>query len=80
MKCWGRNESYELGDGTTTTRTLPTSVVGLDGAIDDIELGETQSCARMAAGHTKCWGWNGDGRLGNGATNYTQTFPIDGAQ
>lgn len=80
MKCWGYNGYSQLGDGTTTTRTLPTDVVGLTGAIDAIELGETQTCALMAEGHTKCWGYNGDGRLGNGATNYTQSFPIDVSQ
>ena len=80
LKCWGYNSSYQVGDGTATTRVLPTAVVGLGGGVATLELGNSHSCARMTSGRTKCWGYNYEGRLGNGATNSVQQFPIDIAQ
>lgn len=35
VKCWGWNEHGGLGDGTLTTRLVPTSVAGLDDADGD---------------------------------------------
>lgn len=79
-KCWGSNGYYQLGDGSTTSRNLPTPVANLGGSIAMLELGDASSCARMSDGRTRCWGYNGDGRLGNGATNSYQMFPIDVSQ
>jgi alpha-tubulin suppressor-like RCC1 family protein len=28
LLCWGRNESGQVGDGTTTNKSTPTAVVG----------------------------------------------------
>src|SRR5262249_17493988 len=57
-----------------TDRLTPVSVSGVTnavaiaaGTVSDI-TGFAFSCALLADGNTKCWGFNGDGELGNGTT------------
>ena len=74
--CWGpRNESGQLGDGTTTPRTAPTPVVG-DLKFASISAGEGHTCGVTTSGAAYCWGgasadapWdNTEGQLGDGTT------------
>lgn len=53
--CWGENGLGVLGDGTTTTRTTPTAVPGLDGVVE-IASGQTVTCARRSDDTVWCWG------------------------
>jgi len=81
--CWGYNAHGELGNdisascdsqnpGVPCTFT-PTAVVGLGGTVtaigasDDADNGDT-TCVLLADGTVQCWGYNGDGELGNGTT------------
>jgi hypothetical protein len=64
-RCWGRNSSGQLGDGTTTSRTLPVTVQGLTGVVSVSTDGST-SCAVLADHTVMCWGDNSHGTLGNG--------------
>mmetsp|Transcript_13448 Transcript_13448/g.54312 ORF Transcript_13448/g.54312 Transcript_13448/m.54312 type:complete len:97 (-) Transcript_13448:4469-4759(-) len=43
VKCWGENDSGQLGDGTTTDRTTPVEVSGITAAMRVI-LGNDHSC------------------------------------
>ncbi|MBN1630161.1 MAG: S-layer homology domain-containing protein [Thermoleophilia bacterium] len=64
---WGGNESGQLGDGGTTTRTVPTRVgTATDWAV--IAAGDTHSLAVKTDGTLWAWGENSDGRLGDGTT------------
>lgn len=76
VKCWGANDSGQLGDGTTTTRNRPVSVVGLSSGVASVKTGQMHSCARTTSGGLKCWGFNTDGQLGNG-TNTASSTPVD---
>ncbi|MCX6729800.1 MAG: hypothetical protein NTV95_04160 [Candidatus Saccharibacteria bacterium] len=65
VKCWGQNNYGQLGDGTTTDRTVPTLVPGLTG-VTSVSSGNNHSCAVITGGTAKCWGANDDGQLGDG--------------
>ena len=73
--CWGSNGSGRLGDGTTTGRCTPVSVVGLSSGIAEVGVGVAHSCARSLSGEVWCWGDNGDGQVGDG-TNATRLSPV----
>ncbi len=68
VKCWGLNTAGQLGDDTTTIRLTPVDVVGLDADIVAVSAGSDHTCALTRAGRVKCWGWNGNGQLGDGTT------------
>ena len=67
-KCWGRNDSGQVGDGSTKDRSTPVDVAGLASGVSAIAVGGSHSCAITTAQSVKCWGGNSNGQLGNGTT------------
>jgi alpha-tubulin suppressor-like RCC1 family protein len=53
--CWGRNLDGELGDGTTTDRTIPTAVQGGLTFIG-LSAGGAHTCGLTATRKVYCWG------------------------
>jgi alpha-tubulin suppressor-like RCC1 family protein len=76
VKCWGRNNEGQLGDGTGVTKTSAVDVVGLGSGVTGIAAGGYHTCALTIAGAVKCWGHNAYGGLGNG-TFFGQALPVD---
>jgi alpha-tubulin suppressor-like RCC1 family protein len=75
-KCWGYNVSYGmLGDGTTATKNLPVSVVGLSGAVH-LFANSVSTCALLNDNSVKCWGYNGSGLLNDGTIVTPRTTPV----
>ena len=79
LKCWGANGGGQLGDGTTTNRSTPVDVLGLDSGVKAVAVSSGHTCAVTSAGGVKCWGANGDGKLGIGSNdpNFNSSVPVD---
>ena len=67
VNCWGRNDLGQIGDGTTTSRSVPTAPTGLSGILA-VTAGDGHGCAITQTRGVRCWGWNGFGQLGDGTT------------
>ena len=69
VKCWGFNDSGQLGNGTRTNSSVPVDVSGLASGVSAIVAGSEHTCALTSAGGVKCWGFNG--------FNADSTVPVD---
>ena len=75
VKCWGYNGYGNLGHGNTTHRgdhgnemgdSLPYVDLGAGRSATAITAGDYHACAILNDGAVKCWGYNGNGQLGQG--------------
>jgi alpha-tubulin suppressor-like RCC1 family protein len=71
---WGRNETGQLGDGTTSDHRIPAQVPGLTNII--AVSTNTYHTLALASDRT-VWAWGGNwyGQVGNGATT-NQLSPV----
>ena len=67
VKCWGNNDTGQLGDGSNTSSHAPVTVAGVSGAVA-ISAGRFHACAVLSDGTARCWGANDSGQLGDGST------------
>jgi alpha-tubulin suppressor-like RCC1 family protein len=74
VHCWGKNDSGQLGDGTTADRAEPVVVKNLRGVIQ-VAAGASHTCATLADRSAACWGKNDFGQLGDG-TRDGRTTPV----
>jgi alpha-tubulin suppressor-like RCC1 family protein len=72
LAAWGYNNYAQLGDGTTTDRTLPVLVTSsgvLAGkTVTTIAAGSFHNLALCSDGTLATWGYNSSGQLGNAST------------
>lgn len=83
-KCWGRNDSGQLGRGTTDSDYVPMSVIpdpNLPGGKPHHRYrsvsaeAATYACGITTQAQVYCWGWGPYGQLGSGTTDYS-TVPV----
>ncbi len=60
VRCWGENESGQLGTGTTADAAKPVTPKNLAG-VKDFVLTASSACALKTDGTVACWGKLGDG-------------------
>ncbi len=63
VKCWGRNEMGQLGNGTTQPAFEATEVKNLPFPVQKVVAGMDRTCA-IAAGKLYCWGANDFDQIG----------------
>ena len=66
VRCWGRNDSGQLGVPATTAPSGPVTAGGLPALATKVVAGLAHTCARLADGTVACWGSNQEGQLGQG--------------
>jgi alpha-tubulin suppressor-like RCC1 family protein len=76
VKCWGRNQDGQIGNGDSTTDVSPPqqAVAGLT-SVAAIAAGGYHSCALLQDGTARCWGRNSRGQLGDG-TSVPSSTPV----
>jgi hypothetical protein len=72
-KCWGANDYGGLGAGQpysqTPFRPTPSEVSNLGDGVQAVSAGVSYHACALVGGGVKCWGWNGNGQLGDGSTS-----------
>ena len=86
--CWGGNEYGQLGDGTggggygnnSADRTAPVTVSGAR-TFTALVAGASHTCGLATGGTAYCWGYNGNGQIGDGTlVQQTAPAPVSGAR
>jgi hypothetical protein len=76
VRCWGRNNGGQLGNGDTQNRSVPDAVSGLTDAVS-VTAGAGHTCAISANGQARCWGNNSDEQLGAAdSANHLTPVPV----
>ena len=77
MRCWGRNQDGQVGNGDNTTDvSLPNAVIGLSGPVSTATGGGYHTCALMPDATVRCWGRNTRGQLGSGSSAPFSSTPV----
>ena len=65
VRCWGKGNRGQLGNGVRADATSPVMVQNIATA-KQIAARENRTCALLNDGSGFCWGNNSDGELGDG--------------
>lgn len=74
LKCWGYNYQGQLGQNNqtyygvnyTTASIYSAAPINLGQTVQKVEVGGYHTCAILADGNVKCWGYNDYGQQGRG--------------
>ena len=76
VKCWGSNTAGALGDGSTTDRLSPVSMLSVTG-VSSISSNQLSSCAVDTNANVRCYGLNDSGELGSSKAESTRSGITD---
>ncbi|MCA9555324.1 MAG: hypothetical protein KC933_35150 [Myxococcales bacterium] len=74
VQCWGDNQYGQLGIDPHLLASDGPEVTALAAGLTGLALGSRSGCGLDADLRVRCWGWNGEGQLGNG-TDESQPTP-----
>ena len=66
LYCWGNNQFGQLGVGNFNNASIASPVQGLSSGVIDVAVGDHHTCAILAGGTVRCWGFDSSGQVGNG--------------
>jgi alpha-tubulin suppressor-like RCC1 family protein len=75
VRCVGRNQFGQLGDGSWTNSSQLVSVAGVTTAAS-VVAGDEFACAVLADGTATCWGTGENGQLGDGTFTHNALLPV----
>ncbi|MDP2709885.1 MAG: RHS repeat-associated core domain-containing protein [Solirubrobacteraceae bacterium] len=68
VRAWGAGTSGQLGDGESSSSSVPVAVSDLTGGVRAVAAGGNHSLALLHDRTLRAWGSNDDGELGDGTT------------
>ena len=75
LYCWGHNKYGQVGNGTTDNQLTPVKVLSDVKSVSFSDSGCSAVSAITKNGDLYCWGYNGEGQVGNGTTD-NQLTPV----
>ncbi|MDC3282031.1 hypothetical protein OAV46_03230 [Euryarchaeota archaeon] len=78
IQCWGQNNAGQVGIGSTGYAVTTPQLVNIGENVSavGISAGRFHTCVLLNDSSVKCWGYNGDGQLGDNSTN-NSLIPVD---
>lgn len=82
VRCWRRNNSGQIGDGTTVDKLVPTQIFAAGSNVTQVaffgspSIGTNATTCAVVAGGLKCLGNNAIGLVGDGTTT-NRSSPVD---
>jgi alpha-tubulin suppressor-like RCC1 family protein len=76
LKCWGANDSGQLGNNSKSSSVAPVDVYGFSASASAISAGRAHACATTFSSAVVCWGDNSSDQLGSNTSVTKSSTPI----
>jgi len=77
LKCWGKNNYWQIWDNTIIQKLIPTSVNWLTSWVSSISLWNNHSCALLSTWWVKCWWYNSSWQIWDWTEDTNRLTPVD---
>ncbi len=73
--CWGKDDVGQLGNDPTLANSAVPQLVAGNHLYASLDAGRAHTCGVDTGGAAWCWGWDGNGQLGDGGGFTNSTTP-----